>query len=210
MPVVAIANPKGGAGKSTLATNLAGCFVHRGYRTMLGDVDRQQSSRQWLDLRPASAVRIETWELDSKRIPRPPKGVTHVVLDTPAGLKGERLDAVLAVSNLVIVPLQPSAFDMAATEAFLARLAEEKSVRKGRAEVAVVGMRVDLRTRSADELRHFAEGLGVPVLGYLRETQLYVQMAGQGLTLWDLPPSKVERDLLQWLPLLRWVGMKRG
>jgi len=71
--------------------------------------------------------------------------------------------------------------------------------------VAVVGMRVDLRTRSADELRHFVEGLGLPVLGFLRDTQLYVQLAGLGLTLWDLPPARVERDLLQWLPLLRWV-----
>ena len=205
MPVITIANPKGGVGKSTLATNLAGCFVHRGHRTMLGDVDRQQSARQWLSLRPASAPRIETWEVDDKRIGRPPKGVTHVVLDTPAGLKGERLEAVLAISSRVIVPLQPSAFDMAATEAFLARLAQERAVRKGRAEVGVVGMRVDLRTRSADQLRHFVESLGVPVLGFIRETQNYVQMAGLGLTLWDLAPARVERDLLQWLPLLRWV-----
>jgi chromosome partitioning protein len=205
MPVITIANPKGGVGKSTLATNLAGCFAHRGHRTMLGDVDRQQSARQWLGLRPGSVPRIETWEIDGKHIARPPRGVTHVVLDTPAGLKGERLESVLAISTKVIVPLQPSAFDMAATQAFLVRLAEAATVRKGRAQVAVVGMRVDLRTRSADELRHFVEDLGVPVLGYLRETQLYVQLAGMGLTLWDLAPSRVERDLLQWLPLLRWV-----
>jgi chromosome partitioning protein len=205
MPVITIANPKGGSGKSTLATNLAGYFVHRGYRTMLGDVDRQHSSRHWLTARPPTLARIETWETDARNIARPPKGVTHAVLDTPAGLKGERLESVLAVSSRVIVPLQPSAFDMAATEAFLARLAEERVVRKGRTEVAVVGMRVDLRTHSADQLRHFVEGLGVPVLGFLRETQIYVQMAGLGLTLWDLPPARAERDLLQWLPLLRWV-----
>ncbi len=205
MPVITIANPKGGVGKSTLATNLAGCLVHRGQRTLLGDVDRQQSARNWLALRPEALPRIETWEIDGKHIARPPKGVTHVVLDTPAGLKGERLEAVLAITTRVIVPLQPSAFDMAATEAFLARLAEAREVRKGRIQVGVVGMRVDLRTRSADDLRHFVEALGLPVLGYLRETQLYVQLAGLGLTLWDLAPSRVERDLLQWLPLLRWL-----
>lgn len=205
MPVVTIANPKGGVGKSTLATNLAGFFVHRGHRTLLGDVDRQQSARRWLGLRPDSRPRIETWEIDAKKVAHPPKGVTHVVLDTPAGLKGERLESVLGISTRVIVPLQPSAFDMAATEDFLAKLAEQRNVRKGRTEVAVVGMRVDLRTRSADELRHFVEGLGLPVLGFLRDTQLYVQLAGLGLTLWDLPPARVERDLLQWLPLLRWV-----
>lgn len=207
MPVITIANPKGGVGKSTLATNLAGCLVHRGLRTMLGDVDRQQSARTWLAQRPDSLPRIASWEIDGKHIARPPKGITHVVLDTPAGLKGERLEAVLAITNRVVVPLQPSAFDMGATEAFLARLAEAREVRKGHIQVGVVGMRVDLRTRSADDLRHFVEGLGLPVLGYLRETQLYVQMAGLGLTLWDLTPSRVERDLLQWLPLLRWLDL---
>ncbi len=205
MPVITIANPKGGVGKSTLATNLAGCLAHRGHRTLLGDADRQRSARDWLALRPGSVPRIETWEVDGKHIARPPKGVTHVVLDTPAGLRGERLDSLLAISTRVVVPLQPSAFDMAATEVFLTRLAEAREVRKGRLPVGVVGMRVDLRTRSADDLRHFVEGLGLPVLGYLRETQLYVHLASLGLTLWDLPPARVERDLLQWLPLLRWL-----
>ena len=53
MPVVVIANPKGGVGKTTLATNLAGYFARHGHAVMLGDTDRQQSSRAWLGLRPA-------------------------------------------------------------------------------------------------------------------------------------------------------------
>jgi chromosome partitioning protein len=53
MPVIVVANPKGGVGKSTLATNIAGCLAAAGHRVMLGDVDRQQSARQWLALRPA-------------------------------------------------------------------------------------------------------------------------------------------------------------
>ena len=52
MPVIVVANPKGGVGKSTLATNIAGLYARQGHVVMLGDVDRQQSSRQWLALRP--------------------------------------------------------------------------------------------------------------------------------------------------------------
>jgi chromosome partitioning protein len=52
MPVIAVVNPKGGVGKTTLATNLAGYFATRQHKTMLGDFDRQQSARQWLKLRP--------------------------------------------------------------------------------------------------------------------------------------------------------------
>ncbi len=60
MPVVAVVNPKGGVGKTTLATNLAGAFAAQGHRTMLGDFDRQQSARDWLALRPASLPAIST------------------------------------------------------------------------------------------------------------------------------------------------------
>ena len=52
MPVVVVANPKGGVGKSTLATQVAGYWARQGHAVMLGDVDRQQSSRLWLKLRP--------------------------------------------------------------------------------------------------------------------------------------------------------------
>ncbi|MGH6624764.1 MAG: ParA family protein, partial [Burkholderiaceae bacterium] len=124
MPVILIANPKGGAGKSTTATNLAGYYAHRGYATMLGDLDRQQSALAWLGIRPASLPRIESWERDGNKPARPPKGITHVVLDTPAGIHGHTLKDALKIADRVIVPLQPSIFDIFATQAFLAKLAE--------------------------------------------------------------------------------------
>jgi chromosome partitioning protein len=88
MPVIVVANPKGGVGKSTLATNLAGALARDGHAVMLGDIDRQQSSRQWLALRPPQLPVIAGWEPSGNDIVRPPKGTSHVVLDTPAGLRG--------------------------------------------------------------------------------------------------------------------------
>ena len=64
MPVIVVANPKGGVGKTTLATNLAGYFASRGEKVMLGDVDRQQSSRTWLSLRPIGLPIINREEMD--------------------------------------------------------------------------------------------------------------------------------------------------
>jgi chromosome partitioning protein len=90
MPVIVVANPKGGVGKTTLATNLAGYLASRGHAVMLGDVDRQQSSKTWLALRPSGLPRIASWEVRRDEIVRPPKGTTHIVLDTPAGLHGKR------------------------------------------------------------------------------------------------------------------------
>jgi chromosome partitioning protein len=200
-----IANPKGGSGKSTLATNLAGWFARRGHRTMLGDIDRQQSSREWLRLRSPSLPHVATWEIEADKPARPPKETTHIVLDTPAGLHGKKLAQVLKVVDRVIVPLQPSMFDILATKHFLDDLLEEKEVRKHHAFVAVVGMRVDARTRAAAELERFLQGTGVPVLTFLRDTQNYVQAAAHGMTIFEMPASRVAQDLEQWLPLIAWA-----
>jgi chromosome partitioning protein len=200
-----IANPKGGCGKSTLATNLAGWFARQGRQVMLGDIDRQQSSRAWLQLRPPALPRIDGWDIEDDQPARPPKGTTHVVLDTPAGLHGKRLAHVLKLVNRVIVPLQPSIFDILATRDFLDRLLEEKEVRKQHAFVAVVGMRVDARTRAAGELDRFLDGLGVPALTCLRDTQNYVQAAAHGLTIFEMPASRAAQDWEQWQPLIAWA-----
>lgn len=206
MKAFLVANPKGGSGKSTLATNLAGYFARNGHRVMLGDTDRQQSARDWLNLRNTALPAIRTWDIQKDSPARPPKGTSHVVLDTPAGLHGRALERVLKPFTRVIVPVQPSLFDILATRQFLEKLLEEKEIRKGKTYVAVVGMRVDARTRAAAELERFLESYDLPVLAYLRDTQLYVQVAANGMTLFDLPPSRAERDITQWQPIIDWVN----
>lgn len=203
MPVIVVANPKGGVGKSTLSSNIAGCFARQGHTVMLGDVDRQQSSRLWLRLRPDTMPSIQTWDISEDHIARPPKGVTHVVLDTPAGLHGKGLDAVMKLADKVIVPLQASVFDIYATQEFVAALAK-----KGRAEgkqVAVVGNRIKDHTKATEHLKEFLQTLDVPLLTLLRDTQNYAHLAAHGLSLWDVPATKVEKDLAQWEPILAWL-----
>jgi chromosome partitioning protein len=205
MPVIAIANPKGGVGKSTLATNLAGALARQGHAVMLGDLDRQQSSRQWLQLRPPAAPTIASWEIrEETGQVRPPKGTTHVVVDTPAGLHDKKLKALLNLADLMLVPLQPSLFDIQATHAFLAELRGHP--RAARIRIGLVGMRVKDHTIAQERLQEYVATLPAPMVATIRDTQNYVHLAAHGLTLWDVAPSRVERDLVQWEPLLAWVA----
>jgi chromosome partitioning protein len=203
MPIVVVANPKGGVGKTTLSTNVAGYYAAKGHAVMLGDADRQQSSRLWLGLRPEAARPISTWDINADLIVKPPKGTTHVVLDTPGGIHGWRFKDVMKLANKVIVPLQPSIFDIYATRKFLDELAEHRQA--GQMQVGIVGMRVDQRTIAADKLREFVESLKLPVLGYLRDTQNYIHLAARGLTVFDVAQSRVEKDLEQWQGICRWL-----
>jgi chromosome partitioning protein len=205
MPVIIVANPKGGVGKSTLSTNIAGYYAAQGHSVMLGDADQQQSSKLWLGLRPAAARPIQSWDV-TDGVAKPPKGVTHVVLDTPAGLHGSLFKDALKVADKVIVPLQPSVFDIFATRAFLDELAASSKASK--LQVGLVGMRVDARTISADKLSEFTGTLGLPVLATLRDTQNYIHLAARGLTLWDVAPSRVEKDLEQWHSLCAFLSNK--
>ena len=204
MPVIVVANPKGGVGKSTLSSNIAGYFARQGHAVMLGDVDRQQSSRLWLQLRPDNLPRILRWMLSADHIARPPKGTTHIVLDTPAGLHGPGLDAVMKLADKVVVPLQASVFDIYATQDFLAELSRRK--RADKTQLAVVGNRIKDHTKATEHLREFLQTLDIPLVSMLRDTQNYAHLAAHGLSLWDVAATKVEKDLAQWAPLLDWLN----
>lgn len=204
MPVIVVANPKGGVGKSTLSSNIAGCWASQGHAVMLGDIDRQQSSRLWLSLRPESLPRIRAWDIDEDHLAKPPKGTTHMVLDTPAGLHGKRLDAVMKLADLVLIPLQASVFDIYATRDFITELHKRK--RSDQVKLAVVGNRIKDHTKATEHLQEFLDTLGIPVLSMLRDTQNYAHLAAHGLTLFDVAPAKVEKDLAQWQPIVQWLG----
>lgn len=209
MPVIAVINRKGGSGKSTLATQLAGHCANTGLRTMLGDTDRQQSTQAWLRARAAQtlpkALPIVGWALDPKSVLRPPTGITHVVLDTPGGMRGFELAKVVSYADAVLMPVGPSLFDRSSAAECFEELKALPRVASGRCKVAAVGMRLDARTKADALLARWAESIELPFIGVLREAQAYVRCVEQGLTLFDLPASQVAADRVQWRSVLEWL-----
>jgi chromosome partitioning protein len=202
MKAILIANPKGGSGKTTLSTNVAGYLASRGQHVALLDLDRQKSATLWLAQRSAELPVI--WPLHSEQGKRA-GGADWLVIDSPAALHGKNLDHALKLVHRVIVPVAPSLYDIQASYDFLHALGEMKAARKGRVQVGVVGMRMAPRTRAAVTLEQFLQQLELPVLAYLREAQIYVNAAFEGKSIFDLPQHQAEHDLQQWATLIGWL-----
>jgi chromosome partitioning protein len=205
MPVVAVVNRKGGSGKSTLAAHLAVWCARQGHAVMLGDVDRQQSSRSWLRRRDPQLPAIAPWAIDQTNMLRVPAGITHAVLDTPGGLRGFELARLVIAADAILMPVCHSVFDRDSAAACLEELMTLPKVADGRCRLATVGMRVDGRTKAGDVLQAWAAEHKVPMVGTLRETQLYVKCLERGLTLFDLPASQIAADMVQWQGILDWL-----
>lgn len=205
---VLVTNLKGGCGKTTIATNLAGAFAHGGLATALADVDRQQSSLEWLKLRPAEAAPILALDW-RKSVSDEPSGVQRLVIDAPANLRMKEVELLIAEADIVIVPVLPSIFDEGSTRRFVHRLEEIKPIRKGKKGVLLVANRLRSRNRATQRLETFLNEIEMPPVARLADRALYAELATQGLTVFDPQSGRAalqgQQIRAEWRPLLRAV-----
>ncbi len=206
MQTLVVANPKGGSGKTTLATNAAGWLAGRKQRVVLADFDPLRAATEWLARRPPLFPAIGGWTPGGHKKDFKGEPPHWLVIDTPAELHGDALRDAMRRADILLVPVSPSAFDMGATRHFLEQIGEYKAVKKGQIAIGLVAMRVDARTNSAGELDEFLQECAYPVVAHLRQTQVYVYCARDGLSVFDLPRSRAEQDWEQWRPLTRWIA----
>lgn len=209
---VLVTNPKGGCGKTTLATNLAAAFAHTGFATVLADCDRQKSSFSWAYRRPpkAPAVEVVDW---TKKIGKLPKGTQRLVIDAPAAIRRKEVRELVRTADVLVVPVQPSLFDEATTRGFLRVLDKLKPIRNNKRVLALVGNRVRSRTRAARELDAFLEAVGHEAVTRIRDSQTYPTAAAAGLSVFDMGSRRIESFVADWQPLLRLLGrvaLERG
>ena len=218
MRSVLILNAKGGCGKSTLATNLAGYYASKGRRVVLADFDPQESAMDWLAARPAerpAITGIAAWR-DGFRVP---KDTDWVIIDSPAAVKGRELSGLVRRADSILMPLLPSAMDVRAANHFIGDLNAVRKVVNREVRVATVANRVREHTLAAAELEDYLarfslpNGKPFPFLAALRATQNYVQAADRGLSIFEFAPVKTLPDREQWVRILRWLsrsGKSRG
>lgn len=199
---ILVINSKGGAGKSTLSSNLASFYAVRGYRTALFDFDRQMSGVRWLERRPREAPEISGvtgWtfrDFDSYQ---------RVIMDPPAQIQNKDMAMLVARSDVVIVPVLPSPIDIHAAADFIRDLLVDGKVRHSNKPVCVVANRVRTNTVMYDQLRRFLGSLKIPFVTTFRDSQNYTHASMKGIGVFEMNRDIVAQDLQHWRPLLEWV-----
>ena len=203
---VLVVNVKGGCGKTTIATTIASALANKGMTTALADADRQRSSLDWVQARPADAAFVTAldWTKD-KWIGDTPKKLSALVIDAPGSLKGGKLDDLVGEATTIFVPVLPSAFDIQATKGFLDQIEEIKRIRKGKARLHLVANRVRPRARASQGLDQFFEKTKQAPLAAIPDRSAYVDLAMEGLSVFDKPQKVYEPLRVAFSPLLQVV-----
>jgi chromosome partitioning protein len=215
MQRILVLNPKGGSGKTTVATNLASYYASRGDRPLLSDNDPQGSSARWLKKRKPeqpfihglaaferNARMTRAWQL------RVPPDATHVIVDTPAAILAQDMPEITKNADAILVPVVPSDIDIHTCSKCIADLLLIAKVRRDENRIGVIANRVRRNTLIYQALMRFLETLRIPVVATLRDSQNYVRAAEQGVGLHEMKRQLVEQDLEDWQPLLAWLQAK--
>ena len=206
MRTVLVASSKGGAGKTTIATNLAAHFALEGKHTVLIDADRQKSSTHWAEKRAGMATAVlpvdgtrRGWD---KQLP---PDIQRAVVDAPAGAMGDDLEIFLERADAVLVPVNPSMIDLEATVGFLNSLATHARVKKGKLPVALLGNRLKPWTNASQQAMGQLQSWPYPLVAQLRDTQAYVLMVALGKSVFDYHSEQIRSHQDDWAPLLKWL-----
>ncbi|MEM7083086.1 MAG: ParA family protein [Pseudomonadota bacterium] len=207
---IMVLNAKGGCGKSTLATNIAGFYADEGKSVALADFDPQRSSLDWLDTRPSHLPTIEGVKGFDGGLKGVSRGTDIVVLDAPARSHGKELTALLNHAETVVVPVLPSTIDMQATSEFLKEIYASGRYKRKQIKVGLIGNRVRENTLIFDELDQYLNKQRAAYIASLREAQNYVRAYSRGYSIFDLPEYIAWPDWEQWDPVVQWLDSKRS
>ncbi|MBT8140590.1 MAG: ParA family protein [Gammaproteobacteria bacterium] len=203
MKHIVVLNPKGGCGKTTIATHLAVYASTLGLRVAIADHDKQASSHDWLKCRPRRCADIGVIAAyDGEAIAGDYDVIVH---DMPASSMSEHM-GIASACNKIVIPIMPSPIDIKAAMRLWVKLSNSGWLDDPNIEIGIVANRIKANTRYVKTLEAFIEKIGLPIITTLRDTQNYIRSLDAGLTLFDLPPNRVAADLVQWQPLMEWTG----
>lgn len=208
MRSILVVNPKGGCGKTTVATNLATYYSVWGMSTALVDLDPQQSSMDWLRVRPKDENPIQGFNGLKGKI-YPDADTERIIYDCPARTDNKKVAKLIDLVDVVIVPVMPSSIDMRVAAKFIADIVGKVKAADSDVIMGVIANRTQKNYHSHSALVKFLKALDVPFVGALRNSQNYVKAADSGVGIFEFPLSDAKQDMKEWKPILHWVEGKR-
>jgi chromosome partitioning protein len=208
---ILVINGKGGAGKTTVSTNLAAWLAHRGENTALLDVDPQGSSHYWAKhrvdgLSPVFGVKVDTTSRTTLSFQmRAPRSTHWLITDAPPGLTGQALNDMVRDHDLILVPVMCSDIDIRTSAHFIGELLLTQAMRRQRRPIAVIANRVKQQTNAWGRLQKFLLSLNIPHPTSLRDTQNYVRAYSEGRGIVDYPQQSHLNDRNDWEKLIQWI-----
>ncbi|GAQ00154.1 AAA family ATPase [Leptolyngbya sp. NIES-2104] len=192
MPIVAIINQKGGAGKSTIAVHLTRWLQKQKKSVVVADADAQCSSSKWL-LRLEQDVPCEIIQAPDTLLDELPKLLEKydwVIVDGPAALS-ETTRAVILVADLAIVPCQPTGVDLESASDTVRLIHQAQRIRRGDPKAVMFVNRAVKGTKLKDEAIEVLRLMpGVTVLEtVIHQRQILADCFGQNSTVFDLTGS---------------------
>ncbi|HYL88823.1 MAG TPA: AAA family ATPase [Burkholderiales bacterium] len=207
-----VINPKGGSGKTTVATNLASYFASNKVPTTLMDYDPQGSSLNWLKQRPihlprihgANAAPAKPGRMRSMDM-RVPEDTRQLVIDAPAGASGLLLQEMLSRTNFILIPVAPSSIDIHATANFIRDLLLAGRIRANNIRLAVVANRVKKAMPVYQPLERFLNSLNLPMLARISDSEVYVSAAESGTGVFEMEFAASAAERQQFMPIVEWI-----
>ena len=190
--IVAILNPKGGSGKSTLTTNLARSLQHEGHAVLIVDTDPQGTMRDWQAMQGENSDQPPVVGVDTKRIVsdlgRISMAYDVVVIDGTAKMM-QGLGRTVKVADLILIPVQPSAADLWAVAGLAELIRTRQQIYNGLPRAGFVVSRQVVGTKLAAEIEAALEEFGLPILkSRLSQRIAYAEALSEGVSVLDLEP----------------------
>lgn len=209
---IVVVNPKGGSGKTTIATNLASYYASRGEHPTLIDYDPQGSSMHWLTNRDASLPLINGIAAFKNRMDvtrsfqlRLPPDCRRVIVDSPAGFTPIEMRDITRDADKVLMPVLPSKFDTHAASRSIADLLLVAKLDRRKRQLGIVANRTRQNTRYFDTLMRFLNALDIPIATVLRDTQAYVRASEHGMGVFDLKAHERAKERPAWMQLFEFL-----
>ncbi|MCP3965949.1 MAG: AAA family ATPase [Lentisphaerae bacterium] len=200
--IISSLNLKGGSGKTTLATNLAVGFAKKGHKVLLIDTDKQGSALRWIGERPEDCCKLNIISLpDAAALKKQVNDFMEVydlIMIDGAPQTDLLATVAIGVSDIILLPVTPSPYDVWATEVMVERIKQAQAIRQEIKAYFIINRYSD-RTLLAQEVKEALENLDMPVLeSKLGNRVAYADSALQGLSVleWNNEKAKNEIDFL--------------